>query len=121
MQNANSTWLNCRPFDRDLEVALETPVRLANDANCFALSEAIDGAAENAHIVSRLFCGTGCSGGLVVNGKVINGPAVLPESRFVTVALGHLRRIPRTLLLVRPPRVLGDLGLRPGMTADHAG
>jgi fructokinase len=44
MQNANSTWLNGRPFDRDLAAALSTPVRLANDANCFALSEAIDGA-----------------------------------------------------------------------------
>jgi fructokinase len=43
MQNANSTWLNGRPFDRDLTAALSTPVRLANDANCFALSEAIDG------------------------------------------------------------------------------
>ena len=51
MQNANSTWLNGRPFDRDLAVALATPVRLANDANCFALSEAIDGAGENARIV----------------------------------------------------------------------
>ena len=51
MQNANSTWLNGRSFDRDLAVALATPVRLANDANCFALSEAIDGAAENARIV----------------------------------------------------------------------
>ena len=74
MQNANSTWLNCRPFDRDLEVALETPVRLANDANCFALSEAIDGAAENAHIVFGVILGTGCGGGLVVNGRVIDGP-----------------------------------------------
>src|SRR6478752_4228335 len=51
MQNANSTWLNERPFDRDLATALVRPVRLANDANCFALSEAIDGAAENARCV----------------------------------------------------------------------
>jgi fructokinase len=51
MQNANSTWLNGRPFDRDLALALATPVRLANDANCFALSEAFDGAAQNARIV----------------------------------------------------------------------
>ena len=83
MQNANSTWLNCRPFDRDLEVALETPVRLANDANCFALSEAIDGAAENAHIVFGVILGTGCGGGLVVNGRVIDG-AVLPENGVIT-------------------------------------
>jgi fructokinase len=74
MQNANSTWLNGRPFDRDLADALATPVRLANDANCFTLSEAIDGAAENARIVFGVILGTGCGGGLVVNGRLLNGP-----------------------------------------------
>ena len=74
MQNANSTWLNGRPFDRDLAVALATPVRLANDANCFALSEAIDGAGENASIVFGVILGTGCGGGLVVNGRLLDGP-----------------------------------------------
>jgi fructokinase len=74
MQNANSTWLNGRPFDRDLEVALAMPVRLANDANCFALSEAMDGAAENAHIVFGVILGTGCGGGIVVNGRLLDGP-----------------------------------------------
>jgi fructokinase len=74
MQNANSTWLNGRSFDRDLAVALATPVRLANDANCFALSEAIDGAGENVRIVFGVILGTGCGGGLVVNGKLLDGP-----------------------------------------------
>lgn len=74
MQNANSTWLNGRSFDRDLAVALATPVRLANDANCFALSEAIDGAGENASIVFGVILGTGCGGGLVVNGRLLDGP-----------------------------------------------
>jgi predicted NBD/HSP70 family sugar kinase len=74
MQNANSTWLNGRPFDRDLEVALVTPVRLANDANCLALSEAIDSAAENARMVFGVILGTGCGGGLVVNGRLLDGP-----------------------------------------------
>lgn len=74
MQNANSTWLNGRPFDRDLALALATPVRLANDANCFALSEAIDGAGENARIVFGVILGTGCGGGLVVNGRLLDGP-----------------------------------------------
>jgi fructokinase len=74
MQNANSTWLNGRPFDRDLEAALARPVRLANDANCFALSEAIDGAAENARTVFGAILGTGCGGGLVVDGRSLNGP-----------------------------------------------
>ena len=74
MQNANSTWLNGRPFDRDLAVALATPVQLANDANCFALSEAIDGAGENVRIVFGVILGTGCGGGLVVNGRLLDGP-----------------------------------------------
>ena len=74
MQNANSTWLNGRTFDRDLAVALATPVQLANDANCFALSEAIDGAGENARIVFGVILGTGCGGGLVVNGRLLDGP-----------------------------------------------
>jgi fructokinase len=74
MQNANSTWLNGRPFDRDLAVALASPVRLANDANCFALSEAIDGAGENARIVFGVILGTGCGGGVVVNGRLLDGP-----------------------------------------------
>lgn len=74
MQNANSTWLNGRPLDRDLAAALAKPVRLANDANCFALSEATDGAAANARIVFGVILGTGCGGGLVVNGQLVDGP-----------------------------------------------
>jgi fructokinase len=74
LQNANSTWLNDRPFDRDLAAALSTPVRLANDANCFALSEAIDGAGENARTVFGVILGTGCGGGIVVNGRLLDGP-----------------------------------------------
>jgi fructokinase len=74
IQNANSRWLNGHPLDFDLEVALGMPVRLANDANCFALSEAIDGAAEKAHIVFGAILGTGCGGGIVVDGRLLNGP-----------------------------------------------
>jgi fructokinase len=74
MQNANSTLLNGRAFDRDLAAALATPVRLANDANCFALSEATDGAAKNTPIVFGVILGTGCGGGLVVNGNLLDGP-----------------------------------------------
>src|SRR6476620_5842119 len=74
MQNANSTWLNGRAFDRDLAAALSTPVRLANDANCFALSEATDGAGENERTVFGVILGTGCGGGIVVNGRLLDGP-----------------------------------------------
>ena len=74
VQNANSTWLNGRPFQRDLEAQLGCPVRLANDANCFALSEAIDGAGAGARSVFGVIIGTGCGGGLVFDGALIDGP-----------------------------------------------
>ena len=74
IKNANSTWLNGRPFQQDLEAALARPVRLANDANCFALSEAIDGAAAGADVVFGVILGTGCGGGIVVGGRVLTGP-----------------------------------------------
>jgi fructokinase len=74
IKNANSTWLNGRPLDRDLAARLERPVRLANDANCFALSEASDGAAAGSPVVFGVIVGTGCGGGVVVHGQVLTGP-----------------------------------------------
>ena len=74
VQNANSTWLNGRPLQLDLETHLGRPVRLANDANCFALSEATDGAAAGAACVYGVILGTGCGGGIVFNSKLIDGP-----------------------------------------------
>jgi fructokinase len=73
VKNANSTWLIGHPLDRDLEAALRRPVRVTNDANCFALSEAIDGAARGAHTVFGVILGTGTGGGIVVNGRVLEG------------------------------------------------
>jgi len=73
IKNANSTWLIGRPFHDDLSRALGRPVRLANDANCFALSEATDGAAAGAAVVFGVIIGTGTGGGLVVNGRVLPG------------------------------------------------
>jgi len=74
VQNANSTWLNGKPFDADLQRVLGRPLRFANDANCFALSEAMDGAARGARSVFGVILGTGCGGGLVHDGRLINGP-----------------------------------------------
>jgi fructokinase len=74
VQGANSTWLNGKPFGRDLEARLGRPVRLANDANCFALSEASDGAAAGARSVFGVIIGTGCGGGLVIDGRLLDGP-----------------------------------------------
>lgn len=73
MRNANSVWLNGRRFKEDLEQALGRPVRLANDANCFALSEATDGAAAGASVVFAAILGTGCGGGVVVDGHALMG------------------------------------------------
>jgi fructokinase len=74
VKNANSTWLIGRPFDRDLEAALGRPVRLANDADCFALSEASDGAGRGFATVFGVILGTGVGGGLVVHGRLVAGP-----------------------------------------------
>ena len=73
VKNANSTWLIGRPLDRDLAQALGRPVRLTNDANCFALSEATDGAGQAAHVVFGVIIGTGTGAGIVVNGRVLEG------------------------------------------------
>jgi fructokinase/N-acetylglucosamine kinase len=73
IKNANSTCLNGQPLQQDLEHALGRPVRLANDANCLALSEATDGAAAGAATVFGVILGTGVGGGIVVNGQILNG------------------------------------------------
>ena len=73
VKNANSTWLIGRPLKQDLERALERPVRIENDANCFALSEAIDGAGAGARTVFGVILGTGVGGGIVVDARVLVG------------------------------------------------
>jgi len=74
VKNANSVWLNGRHLAEDLVGALGRPVRLANDANCFALSEAHDGAAAGSPVVFGVIVGTGTGGGVVVHGRVLTGP-----------------------------------------------
>jgi len=73
VKNANSVWLIGRPFKRDLEQAIGREVRIENDANCFALSEAVDGAGKDARIVFGVILGTGAGGGIVVRKQVIEG------------------------------------------------
>ena len=74
VKNANSTWLIGRPLQTDLESRLTREVRIANDANCFAVSEAADGAAAGADVVFGVIAGTGTGAGIVVNGRVLSGP-----------------------------------------------
>jgi fructokinase len=83
VKNANSVWLNGRPLGRDLEERLGRPVRLMNDANCFALSEAADGAAAGAHVVFGVILGTGVGGGIVVGGQC------LPGANLIAGEWGH--------------------------------
>ncbi len=73
VKNANSIALNGNPFDRDIIEALGRTVRVANDANCFALSEAADGAGAGHHCVFGVIIGTGCGGGIVIDGKPLDG------------------------------------------------
>ena len=73
IKNANSTCLIGQPLKRDLEKLLQREVRIANDANCFALSEAVDGAGAGAPVVFGVILGTGVGGGIVVDGKVLTG------------------------------------------------
>ena len=73
VKNANSTWLNGKPFDRDLSRTLDREVRCANDANCLAVSEATDGAGAGKHVVFAVILGTGCGGGMALDGRVHSG------------------------------------------------
>ncbi|HEY7236995.1 MAG TPA: ROK family protein [Gemmatimonadaceae bacterium] len=83
VKNANSVWLNGQPLKRDLEERLARPVRLMNDADCFALSEAVDGAAAGAGVVFGVIIGTGVGGGIVVDGKC------LPGANLIAGEWGH--------------------------------
>ena len=74
IKNANSIWLNDKPFKKDLEDTLKREVRIMNDANCFALSEAIDGSGKNYKIVYGIILGSGAGGGLVIDKQIVSGP-----------------------------------------------
>jgi fructokinase len=74
VKNANSTWMNGKPLQRDLGEALSREVRCANDANCFAISEATDGAAQDFEVVFGVIFGTGCGGGVSIDRRIHAGP-----------------------------------------------
>jgi fructokinase len=73
VKNANSTWLNGKPFDKDIAAVLKRPVRIANDANCLAVSEATDGAGAGQHAVFGVILGTGCGGGIAIDKLPVTG------------------------------------------------
>jgi fructokinase len=74
VKNANSTWLNGKPFEKDLSAAMGREVRCVNDANCLAVSEAVDGAAAGYAVVFAAILGTGCGAGIAVHGRMHMGP-----------------------------------------------
>ncbi len=121
LKNANSTCLNGRPLQRDLADTLRRPVRIANDANCLALSEATDGAAADAPVSFSVIMGTGVGGGIVVHGRLLDGPNGLAGE------WGHLP-LPWPDAAERdgPPCYCGRRGCietwvsGPGLARDHA-
>ena len=120
VKNANSTWLNRRPLGCDVEAALGRPVRFANDANCFALSEAIDGAAAGCGTVFGVILGTGVGGGIVIGGRLLVG------ANAIAGEWGHNPLpAPRRDELPGPPCYCGRSGCietflsGPGLAADH--
>ena len=121
IKNANSTCLNGEPLKEDLEARLARPVRLANDANCFALSEAVDGAARGAAVSFGVILGTGVGGGVVVRGALLEGvnaiagewghnplPAPRPDDHPLPLCYCGRRGCIETYLS------------GPGLAADHA-
>ncbi len=120
VKNANSTWLNGRPFAKDVAARLGMPVRFANDANCLALSEAIDGAAAGRSPVFAVILGTGVGGGLVVRGQLVEG------ANAIAGEWGHNPvPWPKAAEWPGPPCYCGKTGCietllsGPGMTLDH--
>ncbi|HEY7500699.1 MAG TPA: ROK family protein [Vicinamibacterales bacterium] len=121
VKNANSTWLNGRRLSEDLASCLGRPVRLANDANCFALSEATDGAAARLPIVFGVILGTGVGGGIVIEGRVVTG------ANAIAGEWGHnALPWPDRDELPGPPCYCGRHGCietflsGPGLARDHA-
>jgi fructokinase len=120
VKNANSTWLIGRPLPVDLEAALRRPVRLENDANCFALSEATDGAAAGLDTVFGVILGTGVGGGIAIGGRLLRG------ANAIAGEWGHNPLPwPRADELPGPPCYCGRTGCAetflsgPGLAADH--
>ena len=98
MKNCNSTWLNGRPLLDDLNAALDGRVRIANDANCFVLSEALGGAGQGARVVFGVILGTGVGGGIAVDGRLLTGPNAV-AGEWGHTPLPYLRSDPGTVAL----------------------
>jgi len=121
IKNSNSQWLIGEPLAEDIEARLGRPVRLANDADCFALSESVDGAGAGAESVFGVILGTGVGGGIVIGGRLLQGP------NAITGEWGHNSLPwPRDEECPGPPCYCGHAGCietflsGPGLARDHA-
>jgi fructokinase len=120
VKNANSTWLNRRPLGRDVEAALGRPVRFANDANCFALSEAIDGAAAGCATVFGVILGTGVGGGIVTGGRLLVGAnAIAGEWGHNPLPAPQPDELPGALCYCGRSGCIETFLSGPGLAADH--
>ena len=120
VKNANSTWLIGKPLQQDLEQIIQRPIRIENDANCFTLSEAVDGAGKGAAVVFGVILGTGVGGGIAVNGRVLTG------ANAIAGEWGHNPLpLPTPEDLPLPPCYCGRSGCietylsGPGLSRDH--
>jgi len=121
IKNANSTCLNGKPLKEDLEARLSREVRTANDANCFALSEAVDGAARDARVVFGAILGTGVGGGIVVDRRVIDGAnAIAGEWGHNPLPLPAGEDLPLPACYCGRRGCIETYLSGPGLAADHA-
>jgi fructokinase len=120
IKNANSTCLIGRPFKQDLQTALGREVRMANDANCFALSEATDGAGRGASVVFGVILGTGVGGGVVVDGRVLTGPnAIAGEWGHNPLPLPTAADLPLPVCYCGRKGCIEAFLSGPGLSRDH--
>lgn len=121
MRNSNSTCLNQQPLKQDLQRTLGREVRIANDANCFALSEAMDGAAAGAATVFGVIIGTGVGGGIVINGRIIEGPnAITGEWGHNPLPWPEDNERPGTLCYCGKHGCIETFVSGPGLARDYA-
>ncbi|MCZ7680093.1 MAG: ROK family protein [Sandaracinaceae bacterium] len=120
LKNSNTVALNGRPLDRDLAQALEREVRVANDADCFTLSEAIDGAAAGAPTVFGVIVGTGTGGGIVAHGRLLSGPnAIAGEWGHDPLPWPSLEELPGPECYCGKRGCIETWLSGPGLAADH--
>jgi fructokinase len=121
IRNANTTHLNDKPLQADLERVLRRPVRLANDANCFALSEATDGAGADAEVVFGVILGTGCGAGVTIGGRVLAGRnGIAGEWGHTPLPWPRADELPGPGCFCGRRNCLEQWISGPGFAADHA-